>query len=120
MSPQYVWANVVPRGRGWPGQHIKARPKGKSLVRESRSGARPGVVRIASVEFRDRLGGAGQDGGRPVADVVDHGVRVDAEVAVDGGQNVLVVKRLVLGRGRDAVGGADHLTHLHAAARQQG
>ncbi len=52
--------------------------------------------------------------------VADEGVGVDAQVVVDGGQDVLVVDRPAGGRAAQLVGRADHLADLHAAAEEQG
>ena len=56
----------------------------------------------------------------PVGLVPDEGVGVDAQVVVDGGQDVVVVDRSAGGRAAELVGRADDLADLHAAAGEQG
>ena len=51
---------------------------------------------------------------------LDEGVGVDAQVVVDGGQDVLVMDRPAGGRAAQLVGRADHLADLHPAAEEQG
>ncbi len=68
----------------------------------------------------DRFGGPGEDGDRPVSLVLDEGVGIDAEVVVNGGQDVLIGDRPAGGRAAELVGRADDLANLHAAAEQEG
>src|SRR5579872_234540 len=92
----------------------------KNIVATTRTVvATMGNTFLCSIHPGNGPGLAWQDWRRPATDVVDHRMRVDAEVVVDGGQHVAVVDRLVLRlRGR-GVGRAEHLAGTHAAAGQQ-
>src|SRR5262245_9074731 len=59
----------------------------------------------------------GKNRRRAVEDVAHDGVWVDAEVVVDGGEDVAEMDRVLRGVTADAVGGAEHLAGGHAAAR---
>ena len=58
---------------------------------------------------------------RAVGGVVDHGVLdVDAELVIEGGEDVLIVHGPILRFFAQAVGRTDDLAHAHAAAGQEG
>ena len=57
---------------------------------------------------------------RAVGGVVDHGVLdVDAELVIEGGEDVLIVHGPILRFLAQAVGRTDDLAHAHAAAGQE-
>src|SRR5262249_26296185 len=59
--------------------------------------------RLRSDQLADRLGGGREDRDRPVGLVGDEGVGIDAEVVINGGQDVLVVDRPAGGRAAQLV-----------------
>ena len=56
-----------------------------------------------------------------VGGVVDHGILdIDAELVIEGGEDVLIMHRPISRFFAQAVGRADDLSHTHAAAGQEG
>src|SRR5262245_12123454 len=73
----------------------------------------------SSAQLADRFARA-EDGDRAAAEVAEFVTRVDGEVAVDGGEQVLRGEGAFFGEFGTGVGGADGLGHAQSAAAHQG
>src|SRR5258708_4612803 len=94
------------------------RSGGWCLARKAGSLAANSLLPGMLEQLPDRLAG-GEDGDRAAGEVLEDGLRVDAQVAIEGGVEVLRGQGTLGGLAGDGVRRADDLPGAHTAAGEE-